>query len=996
MKMTLSKKLLSILLAILVLISCFSVTVSAEETATPDYSAEEAILAEKMNYPEFELTKLGEIGEYGFFYDLSDIAEPWEPVVYIGDYKFIAANAKFVGNPGLYLVSADKAYTLEEAYYSDIVTDMDAVYEMIKSNDINYAFTVENVDSTLLDLFEAKGFSHLLFVHNLGEINGKQLCFTAGGVATMVVTNFVIGDAVYCSSDGDLGLYIVKDEEIYPLDNAYDEGIINSEEADEIYKILAKPENKMYTNGVYKFDSEAEQILQSRFGSEYDFSLLYLCDIGEYKIYSDYRENIVNTNKSKEFGLYSISYYDLGEPYGLGVYAIKDNEAYTLEEAYENRIIPNIKSIYEATRKGGNYILYTFHVKETVDQYFKDNGINVDFANHLGDVNDFALYYAGSNEYTNAVYEVAVGDYRFYSLGQLSPYDIGLFVGDSSGIYKLGSAYDSGIINDGDMDAIYAVIRNEENREKDFLWDVVKQGEAAAEEQLFIQYLKDNNKYLYGPDENGYKFRKIGEYKGYSLCYGYSHLEPMEWTFILGEYRIYVNTCCESLFFINDTEVMPVSEARDNGFIDDVDEFIYILSYLTYDSYFDIVSKSVVTTDGFSTAVNDYLSQLGLENDYPQLTTDDVYTSDWLTVYREEENWVMFGIKGKTQTPTKEYLREYTFNSDTFFHESNPCGYCYYSKTTGVVALQNLKSGKQEKFAKYAPGTKTNDTENNYYVLKTYLESTNALTEYNDTFYFEDFGKTGEYSLCYGSGNLLYSKPTTVKIGEYDFTVQKLEMFSDNPLNLYLIKDAQVLPFDESAYESGIITNDDVKTAIQLITTANSTLTNDWTIRDATGQEFPPVDDNPVTDIIIAKTTFKAGEQTKLLENEVTEEATFASDNEAVATIDENGVVTTLKKGEAKITFTINGTKTVLPISVTTNPKLDKKTVTVKKNKVVKVKLTGKVKSIKNTYKNTKKAEIISKKNATKLKIKGLKKGTTTLKIRVNGVKTLKLKVNVI
>lgn len=44
---------------------------------------------------------------------------------------------------------------------------------------------------------------------------------------------------------------------------------------------------------------------------------------------------------------------------------------------------------------------------------------------------------------------------------------------------------------------------------------------------------------------------------------------------------------------------------------------------------------------------------------------------------------------------------------------------------------------------------------------------------------------------------------------------------------------------------------------------------------------------------------------------------------------------------------------------------------------------------------NTKVAKIISKANATSIKVKALKKGTTTLKIRVNGVNVLRLKVKV-
>ena len=65
-----------------------------------------------------------------------------------------------------------------------------------------------------------------------------------------------------------------------------------------------------------------------------------------------------------------------------------------------------------------------------------------------------------------------------------------------------------------------------------------------------------------------------------------------------------------------------------------------------------------------------------------------------------------------------------------------------------------------------------------------------------------------------------------------------------------------------------------------------------------------------------------------------------------------------------------------------------------KKGATKSVKIVGKAKVVNNKYTNTKIARVISKKSATNLKIKGLKNGNTTLKIRVNGV-ILKLKVKV-
>ncbi|MCR5653791.1 MAG: leucine-rich repeat protein [Ruminococcus sp.] len=122
--------------------------------------------------------------------------------------------------------------------------------------------------------------------------------------------------------------------------------------------------------------------------------------------------------------------------------------------------------------------------------------------------------------------------------------------------------------------------------------------------------------------------------------------------------------------------------------------------------------------------------------------------------------------------------------------------------------------------------------------------------------------------------------------------------------------------------------------------------------------------------------------------------SSWTSNKKSVAAV-KNGTITALKKGSATITATLNdGSKLTRKVTVKSNPKLSKSSVTVKKGKTVSVKITGKVKSINNVYTNTKIAKITSAKSATTLKVKGLQKGSTTLKVKVNGY-SLKLKVNV-
>lgn len=111
-----------------------------------------------------------------------------------------------------------------------------------------------------------------------------------------------------------------------------------------------------------------------------------------------------------------------------------------------------------------------------------------------------------------------------------------------------------------------------------------------------------------------------------------------------------------------------------------------------------------------------------------------------------------------------------------------------------------------------------------------------------------------------------------------------------------------------------------------------------------------------------------------------------------------------LQKGYSDVIATLdNGEKIKMKVDVVSSPRLTLpgktktiKSVTVKKGKTVTVRIQDKQSKIKNTYTNSKHAKIISKRNAYDIKIKGKKVGTSYVKIKVNGVKTLKLKVKVV
>ena len=122
---------------------------------------------------------------------------------------------------------------------------------------------------------------------------------------------------------------------------------------------------------------------------------------------------------------------------------------------------------------------------------------------------------------------------------------------------------------------------------------------------------------------------------------------------------------------------------------------------------------------------------------------------------------------------------------------------------------------------------------------------------------------------------------------------------------------------------------------------------------------------------------------------------TFSSGNKAVAKVSSKGKVSALKRGFAKITVKVGKKKLYFTIKVTSSPKLSKTSVKVKKGGKVKIIITGKASTVKNSYADTKYARITSGRAAAMVTIVGKKRGGTTLRIRVNGV-LFKVKVRVV
>lgn len=176
-------------------------------------------------------------------------------------------------------------------------------------------------------------------------------------------------------------------------------------------------------------------------------------------------------------------------------------------------------------------------------------------------------------------------------------------------------------------------------------------------------------------------------------------------------------------------------------------------------------------------------------------------------------------------------------------------------------------------------------------------------------------------------------------------------------------------------------------------------------IKDHSSVIIPATGTPAKPSINYTKKTLKAGKTVTLKITNGTVKS-WKSSKATIAKVSTKGVVTALTKGTATITATLkDGTKKTCKITVSTNPTITvggkkfKSTTTykVKKGKYLTVKITGRASSVPNVYSTTKKTiakvTTTSKKTST-VKIKGLKVGSCTVTIKVNG-KAFKIKVKV-
>lgn len=367
-------------------------------------------------YPNtnFTVTKLGEVGEYTLYYNVTRNYQYLDYNVTIGDYTFDCFAQQKPYDLGLYVVGNGKAYTLADAY-KELKIDMDTVYSIIKSKYINYNFTV---GKSIPDVTTQPSETHNVYYYLKGA--------TSSNNETTVGNHYNT---------------VIKPNSPYEID--YVVVTVNNKE-----KEVTKNSDGSYTVDLDNVDGDINIFASATREKATEFST---ARVGWYVNYN--LSNVESSNTTDDVWLnykttltpkegYAITYVSAtvnGKDVGK---ITKNNGIYTID-------------IEKAT---GNLTI-TAEAKDIVTDTPKEiqnlsPKTNFTVAN-LGKVGNYKLYYNVTQGYQFVDKTVKIGNYNFDCFAQQSPYGLGLYVVGNGKAYTLKEAYDKLNIN---MDAVYSLI----------------------------------------------------------------------------------------------------------------------------------------------------------------------------------------------------------------------------------------------------------------------------------------------------------------------------------------------------------------------------------------------------------------------------------------------------------------------------------------------------------------------------------------------------------
>lgn len=367
-------------------------------------------------YPNtnFTVTKLGEVGEYSLYYNVTHYYQFLDYNVTIGEYIFNCFAQQKPYDLGLYVVGNSKAYTLADAY-KELKIDMDTVYSLITSKYINYNFTV---GKSIPDVTTQPSENHNVYYYLKGATSSNNETTVGNHYNTVIKPN--------SPYEIDYVVVTVNNKEKEVTKNSDGSYTIDLDNVDGDINIFASATREKVT-----------QFSTARVGCEVKYDLT----------------NVTSSNTTDDAWM---NYRTVITP----------------KTGY---VITNISAkihgndVGKITKKNGTYEIFVEYVQGPLVIKAEAKSVKIDTPKeidklcpnwilsvaNLGKVGKYDLYYKISDYYNFSNKNIRMGNYMFNCYQQHTPYDLGLYVVGNGKAYTLKDAYDKLNIN---MDAVYSLI----------------------------------------------------------------------------------------------------------------------------------------------------------------------------------------------------------------------------------------------------------------------------------------------------------------------------------------------------------------------------------------------------------------------------------------------------------------------------------------------------------------------------------------------------------